>query len=387
MNRINTFNRLITYALIGFTIISCNNAKYSVVDDAIYFTESRGAASGKYIIDDSGINLKISPRMVKAAKTDVTAKVVVDNAALEAFNKKNGTEYLPIPKELISLSDDKVNIKKGEIAGEYIKVKVKPFTKEMNNSGNKYALALSLSDVTGTTVLKSLSSYIYEFTPVIITSVPMLNGNTPIDVVMRQKYDLTAWSIEFRVNMNKLGHGVGYMNNQAIIGAWGDDSEIYVRFGDAPIRGDLLQVKHQGSQVNTKTEFKDNTWYHIAITSNNSAMKIYVDGELDATLTLPGGKANKFNEDSFHMICSGSTWFRSDCMLSEVRIWTKEISQEQIRNNMFTVNPKTDGLEAYWKMNEGSGNNFADATGHGNKAFAKPAVLGWKDGIRSDSKN
>ena len=77
MNRINTFNRLITYALIGFTIISCNNAKYSVLDDAIYFTESRNAASGKYIIDDSGINLKISPRTVSYTHLTLPTKRIV----------------------------------------------------------------------------------------------------------------------------------------------------------------------------------------------------------------------------------------------------------------------------------------------------------------------
>ena len=33
---------------------------------------------------------------------------------------------------------------------------------------------------------------------------------------------------------------------------------------------------------------------------------------------------------------------------------------------MYAVSPKSDGLEAYWKCNEGEGTVLHDATGHGN---------------------
>ena len=50
---------------------------------------------------------------------------------------------------------------------------------------------------------------------------------------------------------------------------------------------------------------------------------------------------------------------------------------------MFAIDPETPGLEAYWKMNEGSGNVFNDATGHGNEMTAA-GTISWQDGIRSD---
>jgi len=37
-------------------------------------------------------------------------------------------------------------------------------------------------------------------------------------------------------------------------------------------------------------------------------------------------------------------------------------------------------------LNEGSGTEFKDATGHGNKATAPKGVVRWVDGIRSDGK-
>ena len=40
-----------------------------------------------------------------------------------------------------------------------------------------------------------------------------------------------------------------------------EDGEIYIRFGDGPIPGNIiLQIKTQGTQVNAATKFKNNQW-------------------------------------------------------------------------------------------------------------------------------
>lgn len=52
--------------------------------------------------------------------------------------------------------------------------------------------------------------------------------------------------------------------------------------------------------------------------------------------------------------------------ICEVRIWNVLRSQEEIYRNMYDVDPQTTGLKAYWKFNEGKGNNIAkDLTGNG----------------------
>src|SRR3712207_8851215 len=71
-----------------------------------------------------------------------------------------------------------------------------------------------------------------------------------------------SWSLEFCVNMSKLGKEVGEMNNQALFAASSKngaaDGEIYTRFGDAPIEGNRLQIKTQGSQMNSNMLFEEN---------------------------------------------------------------------------------------------------------------------------------
>ncbi|MBR0560840.1 hypothetical protein, partial [Neokomagataea anthophila] len=54
----------------------------------------------------------------------------------------------------------------------------------------------------------------------------------------------------------------------------------------------------------------------------------------------------------------------------------------QIQNNMTVTSPKSPGLEAYWKFNEGEGNVFQDATGKGH-TLTTSMTPKWIDGILS----
>jgi len=73
--------------------------------------------------------------------------------------------------------------------------------------------------------------------------------------------------------------------------------------------------------------------------------------------------------------------------ICEVRIWNVIRSQEEIYRNMYDVDPQTTGLKAYWKFNEGKGNNIAkDLTGNGNDAVAYTTAI-WPEGIEVPQKN
>lgn len=52
---------------------------------------------------------------------------------------------------------------------------------------------------------------------------------------------------------------------------------------------------------------------------------------------------------------------------------------------MYAIDPTTEGLEAYWKMDEGSGNNFKDYAGHGNDGHSVGETV-WSPNERLDGK-
>lgn len=47
-------------------------------------------------------------------------------------------------------------------------------------------------------------------------------------------------------------------------------------------------------------------------------------------------------------------------VLSEMRLWTRPLSAREIKANVCGVDPSTNGLVSYWRMNEGEGTTFYD---------------------------
>lgn len=367
-------------AVIWGSVGACDDAKYDVVNNKVYITQALSNESETVMVDpENGGSASFTVSVSDKMEQDVTIKLGTSQSVLDNYNRTHETDYKMLPSTGFSFSESEITISAGEVLSSMLEVNINPLTDEQSTSGDKYAIPVTVEPVSSAvSSVSSISSYILLLDQVIITSVPVLDSSNKVtpNPAMRQDYNLNEWSLEFRINMSSFD-----VNNQAIIGMYPD--EIYVRFGDAGKDYNMLQIKTQSSQIDSNTRFDVNKWYHIAIVGEPSSLKLYVNGTLDCTLALSGSASWNIAKDNITLIGSGATYFWADCMLSEFRFWTKAISQSQIQNNMFAINPQTEGLEAYWKMNEGEGNEFEDFTGHGNNLKADGTVR-WKDGIRSD---
>lgn len=363
---------------------ACNNAEYSVLTNQVYIaqTNTNGNTSQKITIGDSPISASVNLRCSDVVTQNTEFELVSDPAALETFNKRNETAYLPFPSELFSLSSSTVGIKANTTTSDAVTLTINPFTQALKESGQKYAIALRARSKNGeSNMLESGSTIVYILDQVVRQDVPTFTSSNTATFRMRQTYALSEWTVEFNVNMSKLGTGIGQMNNQALFSASGNDaSEIYTRFGDAPIEGNRLQIKTQGTQMNSTQLFDANKWYHIAFVCTGSQLYLYVNGVLDNSMPLPGKVLNLDRPFGF----SGSM-VRDKMQVSEVRFWTKARTQAQIANNMYACDPKSEGLEAYWKLNEGTGATFNDATGNGNTGTCT-SVPTWTQNVRIDGK-
>jgi hypothetical protein len=55
-----------------------------------------------------------------------------------------------------------------------------------------------------------------------------------------------------------------------------------------------------------------------------------------------------------------------DALISEVRVWRKALTPNELLNNVCHVDPTADGLVAYWRFNGTDTNgHIPDLTGHG----------------------
>ena len=218
---------------------------------------------------------------------------------------------------------------------------------------------------------------------VVIQPVPTFNYQLAIkndEFKNKNEFALNSWTIEMNVNMSLLGEGIGVYNNQAIFANVGQN-EIYIRFGDAPIDGRMLQIKLMGTQMNSKQLFKANKWYHLAFVYSAGTLNFYVNGVLDNT--KEGITDKTVIMKGFTMF--NTTYFKAQVNVSELKIWEKPRSQAEIVNNMYVCDPASEGLIGYWKFNEGKGNVYKDSSKYGNDLTTEYTPV-WIQDVRIDGK-
>lgn len=353
MKKVNMKTFLMACAALTLMMSGCDNADNKVIDNAIYWEEASNAVATKITVDpQADVTASLTARIARALDVDVTAQIEIDPELLKAYNEANVTTYDVLPAEFCTY-DNNIVIKAGEVA-ENIDFVIKPYS---SGKDITYALPVSIKTKGDISTIGESYKYILLLNQPLIQSVPQLKAaniaktdeNTPWNVVTNE------WSIEAWVQMDGF-----QINNQAIINSGSTKTEVYIRFGDAPIPYNSLQIKTQGSQVNTTTLFEPNKWYHIALTYNAAGLvTIYVNGVKDVTVQTSGGPAYF---EQMGIVTSGG-YFRDTCMMAQLRLWKIAITPTQIQSNMYYgVRSDDPNLLGYWRLDEGEGTVFYDCT-------------------------
>ena len=382
--RINSKTILAGMALGALLLTGCNDAEYETLSNQAYIlqTNTNANSSLKLTVGAEVATTTVNVRLSDVANVESRYRLVYDTAVVNEYNRLNETPYASLPQESFSLSSEETTIEAGTSVSTPITLTVPPYSEALKASGKKYAIGFRLENTSGNaSVLPSGSKIVYILDQVVIQPVVVLDQSHYVSQNLVKNYPLTEWTVEMNINKHILYTEVGRGNNQAIFGAGPD--EIYIRFGDAPIEGNRLQIKTQGTQMNSLALFNEHTWYHLAFVCTGTKLYLYVNGQLDNSMDLPG-KTTNVNSIN---ICSPSTYWLGNAMYSEVRFWQRARSQAEIANNMYACDPTTPGLITYYKMNEGEGYSFRDASGNGNNAETNgQAVPEWIQDVRIDGK-
>lgn len=382
--RINSKSILAGMALGALLLTGCNDAEYDTLSNQAYIlqTNTNANSSLKLTVGAEVATTTLNVRLSDVANVESRYRLVYDTAVVNEYNRLNETPYASLPQESFSLSSEETTIEAGASVSTPITLTVPPYSEALKASGKKYAIGFRLENTSGNaSVLPSGSKIVYILDQVVIQPVVVLDQSHYVSQDLVKNYPLTEWTVEMNINKHVLYTEVGRGNNQAIFGAGPD--EIYIRFGDAPIEGNRLQIKTQGTQMNSLALFNEHTWYHLAFVCTGTKLYLYVNGQLDNSMDLPG-KTTNVNSIN---ICSPSTYWLGNAMYSEVRFWQRARSQAEIANNMYACDPTTPGLITYYKMNEGEGYSFRDASGNRNNAETNgQAVPEWIQDVRIDGK-
>ena len=162
----------------------------------------------------------------------------------------------------------------------------------------------------------------------------------------------------------------------------GIEGNFLIRIGDAGVPDNQIQLAtSNGNVTDTAWQLETGKWTHIAVTFNSAtgAVDVYFNGVHKGNTQYSSYRSNvNWNSGSFYVGKSydNNRWF--DGEISEARVWNRVLSVEEInaKNHFYKVDAASEGLVAYWKFNEGSGNVITDVT-NGYNLVANSAIT-WK---------
>lgn len=144
----------------------------------------------------------------------------------------------------------------------------------------------------------------------------------------------------------------------------------------------FMQPRYEAGITQTATvqgNITYNVWHHVALTHkryDNGKITIYVDGVKsgEGVRILPEATLN--NSMVLSLFADAIEREPISTCLDELKIWTKELTQDEVRREMFSTNcDGEDGLAAYWSFNGGSLNNETEEfSRHGMKPRTRGGV-------------
>lgn len=391
MKRLN-FIRNIFFSLIvigGGVLTGCNDANYQTLGNHAYIEEALAATGTKITVLAEGETfVDVNIHLSELSSVDNHYQLVIDQTVLDDYNRTNGTEYTVLSSEYYKLPEE-VIIKAGEYHAKTVSIPIKAFTKEMNESGESYALPLKLIEREGSiTAMATTGNFVIATASVLKYPVPMFTHavNMHVDRYTESPETYGQYTIEVRFQVSNTAD-----RDRAIFKNLADDEShlVLLRFEDPQSSGDhkahsLVQIVGRDRiYMNPIYSFEPNKWQHLALTCDGSNYRLYINGVYAGTKEIPSGPTTFSNVYWF----SGGDddrdpWRNCKILMNEARIWSTCRTELQIKNNMTMISSATPGLEAYWHFTEGKGNVFEDSTGKGHTLTTSANPV-WIPGVTS----
>ena len=168
----------------------------------------------------------------------------------------------------------------------------------------------------------------------------------------------------------------------------GIEGKFLVRIGDSGVDPNQIQVASSRNLTNSDLKLDAGRWYHVAVTFESGNVKVYLDGAEKCsgnvgTSSVNFGVAHSDESDGkprcFWIGYSYASDRYFDGQISEVRIWNKALTPEEINapDHFYQVAAASDGLVAYWKFDEGAGKTIKDQTSYGNDLTVDKELKGF----------
>lgn len=316
---------------------------------------------------------------VPAPATDkIEGTFVYDGALLDRYNTVYGEEAVLFPEEQVEIANGQVSIEVGSVKSSASVISFSGIEKLSRKL--LYVAPVRLTDVSGIDLLDSKSIVYYVFRgAALINVVPDVRKQYfPIKWASSEVKNMPVMTFEALVNIEKFGNTDVKQHQSNYV--FGHESHFLIRISDLGMSPDVINIVNEESHViRGSLHIPENQWAHIAVVwdSVNKVCEFYVNGQKDPNTGSAYGALNFSSGSTLIPIDTSEPARFLNGMMSEVRVWNVRRTPEEMVDYMYNVDPKTPGLIAYWKMDEGSGTEIKDYTGHGNTMKCKSDYLRW----------
>ncbi|MFV0538210.1 MAG: DUF1735 and LamG domain-containing protein [Dysgonomonas sp.] len=368
--------------IVATLLASCKDGDFDPDKKVLLLTGTETSPVVKFTMDDAPATYYVTTSATNKVDEDVIVTYEINYEALATYNEKNKTSYFTTPESSVKLLDTQDTIKAGKASSTGARVQI--VSTEDWVDGRTYVIPVSIKKVEGGSldVMESSKNILLRVSRTIsFNSLDISNTNLYSEYWFEKSkpgftpISLPAYTCEVKVFLTEDKPS----RIRRLCNWGGTGGQNMLRFGEEGMDRNQLQWVSPSGSVPSKTLFAPNRWYTITMTFDGSKYVLYVDGVKDNELA--GTSEFAFSKFEIGMSWAGyNSSQRTNGRIAEVRLWNKALVSSEIQVGLCGVDPKTEGLVAYWKMNEGSGHIFHDLTGNGYD-------LNWSDTWRSPTES
>ncbi len=377
-------NNILTMFFLATAALAAGACQESIqYADVVYFTGTENSPVTSMYVDgpsSMGITVTSSAKL----SSEMTVDVEVNGAAVDAYNAAHGTAYKMLPEGSYKLSSSNLKIEAGKNVS--LPVNFEILSMDDFEEGVAYCAPLTITGTSnGMKVLEASRTTYVLISQIITTKGLETRGNNYVSfpsITNNAMYHyMTACTMEIRVYMNSF---YSESSNPGIASVMGVEENFLLRFGDISCKKNQLQYAGRGASVTSKSQFNTKQWYHLAVVDDGTNLVLYVDGEIEGQVASSGKAAIDLAwdyMDGFHIGFSERGRLM-DGIVSEARVWNRALNAIELENNQCYVDPKSEGLIGYWRLDGLDENGkFVDMTGNGNHGTPNRAPA-WSGDIK-----
>ncbi len=350
--------------------------------DVVYFTGTESSAvTSMYVEGPTSLGLTVTSS--NKLESEMSVGVKVDPSALPAFSESQGIEYKMLPDGSYKLDENSFKIEAGKNVS--LPVKFEILSMDDFEDGALYCVPITLTETSnGMSILNASKTTYVVINQIITTQGPNLGQSYYISfptIINNSLYNnMSACTMEIRVLMNSF---YSASSNPGIASVMGVEENFLLRFGDISCDKNQLQYAGRGASITSSSHFNTGTWYHIAVVDDGSNLTLYVNGNVEGSVESSGKSAINLAwdyMDGFHIGRSERGRLMNG-IVSEARVWNRALNVIELENNQCYVDPASEGLIGYWRLDELVDGKFKDLTGNGNDGEPSSSVK-WYEGLK-----